>query len=629
MRRVIPAGLPTAPSRKRFSRVLLFPAAAALLLAAAPAPSAPPRSPSLLLITVEGLRPEFLSCYAKNSERPTAGADRIAAQGRVFRQVVTPSVSTLPALATLMTGKTPFQHQVWDDGYRNRLSDAHLTLAERLKAKGYMTGAFLGTSRASGRGLDQGFDVFQDGYVPLQTGIWRLALRSARQVGAGARSWLSNPGDKPFFLWMHFSDLSVPEESILKTPPPDPRVAFRDRLAVVDMEVTAILDHLKERNRDGSLVAVLTADHGFGLGDHGESRAGLFLYESTLRVPLLISTGVKPAKGGPGDALAGLVDVVPTLEKALGLDAAPGLPGRDLLGKDLPQPAAYHASALEGQELFGWAPREAVAQGHWRLILGPSQELYDVSADPGETKNLAGSRPEQVAALRDALRRATGGESIPDAHYRVAPVPSAASRAALEAQRLGPVSLEKARSRKLPDAAGFTRSLPLIQEMQFVSEALGPGPLRKVEEPILAADGANLFSLVGVASALGANDETSRRRAFELLKTAQGLYPLEPEIYHQLSHIAFPEKRYSDAIVLLQAALELKHRFPAEVTYDLACAYARKGEKKEAIARLKESVRLGFRDVRHLKSDPDLESVVTQPGVKKWLDAEFGQSSGS
>jgi arylsulfatase A-like enzyme len=627
MRRVIPALLHQGRSARLAGRVLLPIVAIFLLAAAAPAPPPVPKPPSLLLITIESLRPDFLSCYSKKVSQPTPGIDRIAAKGRVFRQVLTPSVSTLPSLATLMTGSTPFQHQVWDDDYRDHLADGARMLAERLKAKGYMTGAFLGTSRASGRGFDRGFDVFQDGYVPLPTGTWRLALRGASKVGAGARSWLSEPAEKPFFLWMHFADLIVPEQSVLKTPDADPRIAYRDRLEMIDLEVISILDYLKEHKRDGSLVTVLTSDHGFGLGEHGESRAGLFLYDSTLRVPLVISGPNVPK--GADESLAGLVDVVPTLQKALGLEAAPGLAGRDLLEKQAAQPPSYHAAALEGQELFGWAPREAIAQGPWRLILGATEELYDVTGDPGEVKNLAASRPEQVAKLREALRGLAGGRSIPEAHYRTGPVPSAASLASLQAQKLAPASLEKARARKLPDAAGFAKALPLLQEMQFVTDVMGPTPLRKAEEPLLAADDKNLFSLVGIATALGSDDEAARRHATELLQKAQSLYPLEPEIYHQLAHVAFPEKRYSDAVALLKTALELKHRYPAEVTYDLACAYARKGDKTEAVARLKESVKQGFRDIRHLKSDPDLESVVTQPAVQKWLDAEFGGSAGS
>ncbi|HEU5182491.1 MAG TPA: sulfatase-like hydrolase/transferase [Candidatus Polarisedimenticolia bacterium] len=627
MRRVI-AALFRKKRRARLAGAVLLPITALLFLAgASPAPPAAPAPPSLLLITIEGLRPDFLSCYSKSASQPTPGIDRIAEKGHVFRQVVTSSVSTLPSLATLLTGSTPFQHQVWDDDYRDQLPDGVRTLAERLKAKGYMTGAFLGTSRASGRGFDRGFDVFQDGYVPLPTGTWRLALRGASKVGAGARSWLSEPAEKPFFLWMHYADLTVPEQSVLRTPDADPRIAYRDRLEMIDLDVISTLDYLKEHKRDGSLVVVLTSDHGLGLGDHGESRAGLFLYDSTLRVPLVINGPNVPK--GADDSLAGLVDVVPTLQKVLGLDAVPGVAGRDLLQKQSAQPASYHAAALEGQELFGWAPREAIAQGPWRLILGATEELYDLSADPGEAKNLAASRPEQVAKLREALRALAGGKSIPEAHYRTGPVPSAASLASLQAQKLSPASLEKARARKLPDAAGFVKSLPLLQELQFVTDVMGPSPLLKAQEPLLAADGKNLFSLVGIASALGSDDEAARKRATELLKTAQGLYPLEPEIYHQLAHVAFPEKRYSDAIALLKTALELKHRYPAEVTYDLACAYARKGDKTEAVARLKESVKQGFRDVRHLKSDPDLQSIVTQPAVKTWLDAEFGASAGS
>ena len=585
--------------------------------------------PSFVLITVEGLRPDFLSCYARGRGKPTPNIDRLAAEGRLFEQVVTPSVSSLPSLATVLTGRTPFQHQVWDDDYRNRLDEAETTLAERLRAKGYRTAAFLGTSRAvAGRGFEQGFDIYQDGYVPPARGTWKLFLRSAKLVMPGARSWLVGIGEGPFFLWLHLVDPGVPAHGTATQPAGETPATYTERLSLLDAEIGRLLDLLKSRKDYESLVIVLTADHGFGLGEHSEPRSGLFLYEATLRVPLILRIGGKDAeKGKRHPELAGLIDFHPTVERLLGLASTPGLSGRNLLGATPPSAPAYQATALKGREVYGWAGREALAQGKWRLILGPDTELFDVAADPAQKKDLSASQPGEVARLKELSGVLAGGASIPPAHFLEGSAPPEPMGARLKQLNLTPPSLSKARSRPLPDPKRFKDSLPLLEEMLLRTEVIGFTALRQVREPLLQGDPEALFPLLGVGSLEIEGDAEARKRAAELLRTAQRVYPLEPEVYHSLGHLAFPEKRYGDAVFFLSTALEMRPRFPAEIVYDLACAHALNGERKNALARLKESVRLGFRDISHIQADPDLESVRSEPGFRKLVEEEFPSAS--
>ena len=586
------------------------------------------RPQSLILISVEGLRPDYLSSYGGKKGQPTPAIDRIDTGGWIVEQALTPSASTLPALATLMTGRSPFRHRVWDDGYRNRLPGSETTLAEWLKQRGYQTAAFLGSSRAAAeRGFDQGFGTYQDGFVLNPSGTWNLTARTAGTVTSGALSWLDGVGDSPFFLWVHLVDPSIPGRGTATQPAAEPEKAYFGRISSVDAAVGSLLERAKSLKSAADLLVVLTADHGVGLGEHGEYQAGFSLYETTLRVPLLI--GRPFGQGGEAKRItapAGLQDVLPTLAAVMGLPAPAGVEGRNLL---VSSGVAYYASALEGREAFGWNAREAVASGPWRLLLGPGEELYDIANDPGQLKNLAASRPEQIARLKQELAKIASGSTLPPAHFLAGPEPPPAVSAGLKGMGLAPLTMKQARTRKLARPAAAADKLPLLEEMYLRTEMLGYQALSGVRDTFLQADPENLLGLLGIASLDSRGDEAARKRGKEMLLQAQRLYPLESEVYHQLAHLAFPENRFADAAALLKAALALNPRHPGEVTYDLACAYARKGDKDLAFTKLKESVKLGYRDVTHLTSDPDLEPILAQPAVKKWLDAEFRLPTGS
>jgi arylsulfatase A-like enzyme len=619
----------------RTSRASRLPAVlplAALLSAAALSgaePGATPAAPrnSLLLITAEGLRPDRIGFSGRTGAARTPEIDALAKRSVYFEQVLAPSPSALPSLATILTGLYPQGHQVWDDDARNRLDADRQTLAERLKQAGWRTAAFVGTSRlAAERGFDQGFDLFQDGYRPPASGVWRLALRTGDQLLPAAKSWLEGTGETPFFLWVHFIEPTVPVQATLNEPTKGAEEGYRQRLGELDRQVGELLRTLEERKLAPRTHVILTAPHGFGLTQHGELRSGVFLYDTTLRVPLIVQVA-----GGAGTprrerGLAGLVDLRPTLERLLGLPPAPGLPGRDLLGASPAEGPAYYAVALMGREVFGWRPFELVARGEHRLITGVRDELYDVAADPVQKKNLAAARSGEIRKLQ-ALRTAiTGRTRLPAPRWEGEGSIPPDLGAKLSAKGfVAPGAADAARD-PLPDPDRFRSILPSLEIAAVSYQIRGPLVLAPLEARVEAGDPDGYFTLLALSELGFLRAEPGRRdleNAARRLQRAQRLFPRDSQVYHFLSHLASAEKRFADAELYLKVAAALGARFPGEVAYDLACAYSRQEKKELALEELRRSIRLGFRDAAHIQADPDLEPVRTEPSFERLMEEEF------
>jgi hypothetical protein len=168
-----------------------------------------------------------------------------------------------------------------------------------------------------------------------------------------------------------------------------------------------LLEPLLASGKDGHTLVVLTSDHGEGLGEHGEQTHGIFAYETTLHVPLILYA---PRLFGPRATATRVrhVDILPTVLDALGLPAPADVSGRSLLalanGTEGASDASYF-EALSSSVNRGWAPLTGLAQGQWKLIDLPLPELYDLEADPHETRNLAATRTSEMETLRARLAR--------------------------------------------------------------------------------------------------------------------------------------------------------------------------------------------------------------------------------
>ena len=366
------------------------------------APPAATGARDILLITIDTLRADALG-FAGNTQVQTPVLDRLARQGLVFRNAHAHNVVTLPSHANILTGLYPYQHGVRDNaGFR--LEAGFPTLATWLKARGYATGAFIGAFPLDSRfGLSRGFDVYDEGYPRGRTSLeFELPERPASEVVAAARRWFGSISGKPRFLWIHLYDCHAPYR------PPAPFAArYSDRpylgeVAGVDAALAPLLEPFLSGGNASALIAV-TGDHGEALGDHGELTHGLFAYEATLRVPLVLWC---PALLRPGvrTDLVRHVDIAPTVLAAAGIGPPSKLAGRSLLSPAPPGPAPLcYFEAYTAAFDRGWAPLRGVLSEESKYIDLPVAELYALRSDPQEKINLYASRREEATTLRRAL----------------------------------------------------------------------------------------------------------------------------------------------------------------------------------------------------------------------------------
>src|SRR5476651_676586 len=377
---------------------------------------------NVLLITIDTLRADALGCDGGPARTPNI--DALAASGVRFTFAHAQAVVTLPSHASILTGLYPFQH-----GYRQnsgyRLTPGVQTLAARLKEAGLRTGAFVAAFPLDARfGLTPGFDIYDGRFDNVGSGAeFLLPERPATTVVARATEWIRG-SPQPWFAWVHVYEPHAP----YRPPPPFDREyasnPYYGEVAEVDRALAPLLDLVRGGSPSARpTLVVLTGDHGEALGDHGETTHGLFAYESTLRVPLIIAEVGTPSSQGSffaglaafafprpagevSDQPARHVDIMPTILDALALPVPAGLPGHSLRTRADRDGGAGRASYFEAMESmidFGFAPLDGVLVGREKYIRLPLPELYDLGADRGETTNLVDRAAERARVLTARL----------------------------------------------------------------------------------------------------------------------------------------------------------------------------------------------------------------------------------
>ena len=446
---------------------------------------------NVLLVTIDTLRADALSAYGGPASTPAL--DRLAAEGVRFDFAHAHAVLTLPSHASILTGEYPVRHGVRENsGYR--LPRDARTIATVLKRTGYATAAFVAAFPLHSRfGLNAGFDVyderFGDGFGPVDLS---MPERPASAVVPLARDWIAGRGagaavsgqaTQPWFVWVHVFDPHAPYRP---SPPFDEEYAgkpYYGEVAATDAALAPLLEDV--RNSVRPTLVIVTSDHGEGLGDHGEEAHGIFAYESTLRVPLIMANlggnAAASAPGRPGEVsqvAARHVDILPTILSAVGQTVPSDLPGRTLLPrrerKAGAAPRTTYFEAMSGMLNHGWAPLAGVLVDRDKFIDLPLAERYDLATDPGEGTNLFGHSPERDRTLAAAL--GAFGPALPGERATEDPDTAARLRA------LGYVSGGARVKVQYTEADDPKRLIDLDGAVHKALEAFGAGRLEEAAE---------------------------------------------------------------------------------------------------------------------------------------------------
>lgn len=535
----------------------------------------------VVLITVDTLRWDAVGFAPPGPWRtPTPTLERLADKGRVFTQAVAHAPLTLPSHAAMLTGLYPYQHGVRENaGFR--LQDEHSTLAEQLQGHGFETGAFVSAFVLDRRfGLAQGFNVYGDAIA--RDGGFGVSERRGDETVAEALTWWQAHSATRRFLWLHLFDPHAPYE-LHGADADQMEHPYRAEVAAVDKYLAPLLEPLLDASSDA--LVIFTSDHGESLGDHGEETHGIFAYQSTLRVPLVLwGPGVN---AGTDDRLARHVDLMPTVLRAVGLAVPEELPGRALT---LP-PASRelqnsYFEALSGNLNRGWAPLRGWIEGGTKYIDLPLAELYDLANDPEEKKNLVQVRRRELPAWGDRLPEES---TWPPGRGQLSREEIARLRS------LGYVSGDGSGATTFKTEDDPKRLIDLDRDIHRFSEAFAAGELD--EAVALARSLVARRPSMSVAHTLLAQAllESGRsREALEAMELARGAGRASPALLRQLGLTLMEAGRPAEAIAVLEPTAEASD---PEAMAALAAALSETGtDRARAQALIKDALELAPND---------------------------------
>jgi choline-sulfatase len=455
--------------------------------------------PDVFLITIDTLRADHVHCYGYENIQ-TPALDGLARDGIRFSQAFTPSPVTNTSHTSIMTGLLPSSHGVTD--FAVPLAPSHPTLAELLKGHGYHTAAFIGAvildSKMLAPGLDRGFDFYDNFPEHSQTrSRWGRVERRGSDVVQHAEAWMTAHPGGSHFVWIHLYDPHDPYE-----PPPPYSQMYKDRLydgeiAYADSVLAGFVGYLKRIGRYGNALIVVAGDHGEGLGEHHEETHGIFLYDSTIHVPLIIKTPLKPeAQGHSGQVVKAQVrttDILPTIVDWLGVPPPGRLDGASLKpcmdGAEEKDQTAFGETDYPLR--FGAAPLRSVRVGGFKFIEAPRPELYDLHADPGELANHYQASDLTVQKFRGMLAEIKAKASAPPSANEAQS--SAGSSDALKAlgyqgQSGLAISANGSETSRLPDPKDKIEEQNLLHSAMIASDGNRTDQARLALERVLQLD---------------------------------------------------------------------------------------------------------------------------------------------
>ena len=580
-------------------------------------PASTPAARNMLLITIDTLRADHIGAYGYARAR-TSALDALASNGATFERAFAAAPITLPSHATLLTGRYPPGHGARDNGLPVAAGVA--TLATELHARGFATAAFVAAFPLDHQfGLSRGFDVYGDRLPRTPDG--RLANeRPAADVVNDAIAWLRPFVDgqpsalraQPFFLWVHLFEPHAPYGDPSSTRPVLDR--YDEEIATADHEAGRLIAALGSARADTLIVAA--GDHGEAFGEHGEYAHSIFVYDTTLRVPLLMSGPAIPGGLRITEPVT-LADVAPTTMRALGatlrevdgIDLSPAFSRQPLATREI------YAESFAPLVEFGWAPLRSVRSGSWKAIAAPKPELFDIAGDPSEQVNALESHPAvagpllarvdrySTAALNangssvntEAAQRLralgySSGSSISNQQSAISNGPGSRpdpkDRRELAARIAQVTSGELSGPALIAALEGIVRDDPRNGQAQLRLgyARLAAGDCARAEPAFHAAAAAGLPTAdvpLGLATCLGQRGDLAG--AERAIGEARRLEPDNPAVMANLGLLQASKGDFAAAIQSLTKALAADPGLD-EARFRLAITYAKAGRRTEAAA---------------------------------------------
>jgi arylsulfatase A-like enzyme/Tfp pilus assembly protein PilF len=557
----------------------------ALILAFQPAWAQGPSIPqwNLLLISVDTLRADHLGAYGYRSVTPTL--DRLAGEGVVFEQVYTPVPLTLPAHTSLLTGRYPPATGIHENG--EILPSSVPTLAEQMQAQGFQTAGSVGAFILDRRfGLSRGFDEYW-GEFPLHryegADPGTIQIRGD-QVQAAAAQWISAHNSHRFFAFVHFYDLHGPYLMPAPWRARFPGRLYDGELAYVDDLIGKLWEDLVRLGISNRTLMVITADHGEGLGDHGEQTHGFLLYRSTTHVPLIVRFPDRQYAGKRVSTVARLIDIAPTVSALLGIPSSPSFQGRSLApeisGQERPALPAY-SETLYPYRHFHTAPLYALRDDRFAFVQAPRPEVYEFRQDPAELHDLIHTSQAVANNLRGELDNLLASM----AH---GPQASPASPEVLEELKslgyVGPTSLSSGQPQYDPALPDPKDRIALYHQFQKVLELETHGDMRNAAtglERIASTDPA--LVMVQIEAGLARQQLHEDDSAVKHFSAALRADPQNSLAHFDLGVSLGNLRRYPEAVRELELATKLDPSNSRAFTV-LGITRAQQGELVPAIA---------------------------------------------
>ena len=554
---------------------------------------------NILLISLDTVRFDALG-YAGKADAETPNIDALARNGSAFMQAISTNSLTTPAHCSLFTGRYPTAHGVHNIGLY-ALSQKEKTLAEFLKEHGYQTAAFVSAFPVSHRfGLSKGFDIYDDRIAVADQEEEKkmrmadiFAERSATEVTGLATEWMKEkmPADKPFFLFLHYFDPHFPYD-----PPPEfvqrfgtgAKERYAGEIAYVDTQLKKILSALEQKKALDKTIIIALGDHGESLGEHGEDGHGIFIYDSTIRIPLFFSGG-PIVRGKTFNEQVSIIDIFPTIVDLLGFPIPEPLQGRSL--KDLLlgnastlEDRPYYIESYVAYESFGWAPLIGMRMPSEKLIRAPRPELYAFKSDPLEEKNLYQADPGHTKEIEDAftsLLQTIAQENEMESDQTSVQL-SGQERDLLHSLGYIGAGVKSSPLKDMPDPKdriGLYRQLKearskLLNKTE-VAEALNE--LRQMEK----VDQGNMTLRLLVGKALQTMDRTAEAESYYLSLTSE--YPRFTLALNELAALMLKREGWADAAKYYQKSLGIDP-IQIELYPNLAYALMKMDRVQEAVS---------------------------------------------